>query len=94
MGLEGNLSLILMPWETELPGNLTRGHLVSAGSLITAAFPFSWRISASEALKHPWLSDPKLHSRLSTQVTTAAVLPLLSSRLQPSDDQMLAAPQP
>ncbi|XP_070217519.1 myosin light chain kinase family member 4 isoform X4 [Bos mutus] len=27
----------------------------------------SWRISASEALKHPWLSDPKLHSRLSTQ---------------------------
>ncbi|XP_055262228.1 myosin light chain kinase family member 4 isoform X2 [Moschus berezovskii] len=27
----------------------------------------SWRISASEALKHPWLSDHKLHSRLSTQ---------------------------
>nr|XP_027814521.2 myosin light chain kinase family member 4 [Ovis aries] len=27
----------------------------------------SWRISASEALKHPWLADHKLHSRLSTQ---------------------------
>ncbi|VCW77912.1 unnamed protein product [Gulo gulo] len=27
----------------------------------------SWRISASEALKHPWLSDHKLHSRLITQ---------------------------
>eukprot|EP00073_Rattus_norvegicus_P053819 XP_017456203.1 PREDICTED: myosin light chain kinase family member 4 isoform X3 [Rattus norvegicus] len=27
----------------------------------------SWRISASEALKHPWLSDHKLHSRLSAQ---------------------------
>ncbi|XP_041626812.1 myosin light chain kinase family member 4 isoform X2 [Vulpes lagopus] len=27
----------------------------------------SWRISASEALKHPWLSDHKLHSRLTTQ---------------------------
>ncbi|XP_027810626.1 myosin light chain kinase family member 4 [Marmota flaviventris] len=29
----------------------------------------SWRISASEALKHPWLSDHKLHSRLKAQVT-------------------------
>ncbi|XP_065742094.1 myosin light chain kinase family member 4 [Phocoena phocoena] len=28
----------------------------------------SWRISASEALKHPWLSDHKLHSRLSAQL--------------------------
>ncbi|XP_061002290.1 myosin light chain kinase family member 4 [Dama dama] len=28
----------------------------------------SWRISASEALKHPWLSDHKLHSRLRTQL--------------------------
>ncbi|XP_016011977.1 myosin light chain kinase family member 4 isoform X1 [Rousettus aegyptiacus] len=28
----------------------------------------SWRISASEALKHPWLSDHKLHSRLNAQV--------------------------
>ncbi|XP_023607136.1 myosin light chain kinase family member 4 [Myotis lucifugus] len=27
----------------------------------------SWRISASEALKHPWLSDHKLHLRLKTQ---------------------------
>ncbi|KAM7099054.1 myosin light chain kinase family member 4 isoform 1-T1 [Molossus nigricans] len=27
----------------------------------------SWRISASGALKHPWLSDPKLHARLRTQ---------------------------
>ncbi|XP_053458107.1 myosin light chain kinase family member 4 isoform X2 [Nycticebus coucang] len=27
----------------------------------------SWRISASEALKHPWLSDHKLHARLNTQ---------------------------
>ncbi|XP_020040887.1 myosin light chain kinase family member 4 isoform X4 [Castor canadensis] len=27
----------------------------------------SWRISASEALKHPWLSDHKLHSRLNAQ---------------------------
>ncbi|KAF6345154.1 myosin light chain kinase family member 4 [Rhinolophus ferrumequinum] len=27
----------------------------------------SWRISASEALKHPWLSDHKLHSRLKAQ---------------------------
>ncbi|XP_066233030.1 myosin light chain kinase family member 4 isoform X3 [Saccopteryx leptura] len=27
----------------------------------------SWRISASEALKHPWLSDHKLHARLRTQ---------------------------
>ncbi|XP_045667649.1 myosin light chain kinase family member 4 isoform X1 [Ursus americanus] len=27
----------------------------------------SWRISASEALKHPWLSDHKLHSRLTAQ---------------------------
>ncbi|XP_045045051.1 myosin light chain kinase family member 4 isoform X4 [Desmodus rotundus] len=27
----------------------------------------SWRISASEALNHPWLSDHKLHSRLKTQ---------------------------
>ncbi|KAM6184877.1 myosin light chain kinase family member 4 [Rhynchocyon petersi] len=27
----------------------------------------SWRISASEALKHPWLSDQKLHQRLSVQ---------------------------
>ncbi|MEJ1284659.1 myosin light chain kinase family member 4 [Cricetulus griseus] len=29
----------------------------------------SWRISASEALKHPWLSDHKLHARLRAQVT-------------------------
>ncbi|KAL2791259.1 myosin light chain kinase family member 4 isoform 1 [Daubentonia madagascariensis] len=27
----------------------------------------SWRISASEALKHPWLSDHKLHARLNSQ---------------------------
>ncbi|XP_008834907.1 myosin light chain kinase family member 4 [Nannospalax galili] len=27
----------------------------------------SWRISASEALKHPWLSDHKLHARLNAQ---------------------------
>ncbi|KAM8791441.1 myosin light chain kinase family member 4 isoform 2-T2 [Rhynchonycteris naso] len=27
----------------------------------------SWRISASEALKHPWLSDHNLHARLRTQ---------------------------
>ncbi|XP_051826751.1 myosin light chain kinase family member 4 isoform X3 [Antechinus flavipes] len=27
----------------------------------------SWRISASEALKHPWLSDHNLHRRLSSQ---------------------------
>nr|XP_006198776.2 myosin light chain kinase family member 4 isoform X6 [Vicugna pacos] len=27
----------------------------------------SWRISAREALKHPWLSDRELHSRLSAQ---------------------------
>ncbi|XP_072459750.1 myosin light chain kinase family member 4 isoform X2 [Notamacropus eugenii] len=27
----------------------------------------SWRISASEALKHPWLSDHSLHRRLSSQ---------------------------
>ncbi|XP_062952995.1 myosin light chain kinase family member 4 isoform X5 [Cynocephalus volans] len=27
----------------------------------------SWRISASEALKHPWLSDHRLHSRLGAQ---------------------------
>ncbi|XP_051025577.1 myosin light chain kinase family member 4 [Acomys russatus] len=27
----------------------------------------SWRISASEALKHPWLSDRQLHARLSAQ---------------------------
>uniref|UniRef100_A0A8C2V573 Myosin light chain kinase family member 4 n=1 Tax=Chinchilla lanigera TaxID=34839 RepID=A0A8C2V573_CHILA len=27
----------------------------------------SWRISASEALKHPWLSDHKLHARLRAQ---------------------------
>ncbi|XP_058141152.1 myosin light chain kinase family member 4 isoform X2 [Dasypus novemcinctus] len=27
----------------------------------------SWRISASEALKHPWLSDHNLHSRLNAQ---------------------------
>lgn len=27
----------------------------------------NWRIGASEALKHPWLSDQQLHSRLSTQ---------------------------
>ncbi|XP_060045140.1 myosin light chain kinase family member 4 isoform X2 [Erinaceus europaeus] len=27
----------------------------------------SWRISASEALKHPWLSDNKLHSRLKAE---------------------------
>ncbi|KAL0623153.1 Myosin light chain kinase family member 4, partial [Plecturocebus cupreus] len=32
----------------------------------------SWRMSASEALKHPWLSDHKLHSRLNAQVTTAS----------------------
>ncbi|XP_049620851.1 myosin light chain kinase family member 4 [Suncus etruscus] len=36
----------------------------------------NWRIGASEALKHPWLSDQQLHSRLSTQVTRAQ--PLLS----------------
>ncbi|KAF5925005.1 hypothetical protein HPG69_008681 [Diceros bicornis minor] len=30
----------------------------------------SWRISASEALKHPWLSDHKLHSRLSAQLAS------------------------
>ncbi|KAH0506757.1 Myosin light chain kinase family member 4, partial [Microtus ochrogaster] len=27
----------------------------------------SWRISASEALKHPWLSDHRLHSRLAQE---------------------------
>ncbi|XP_037374456.2 myosin light chain kinase family member 4 [Talpa occidentalis] len=31
----------------------------------------SWRVSASEALKHPWLSDHKLHSRLKAQVNKA-----------------------
>ncbi|XP_068850314.1 myosin light chain kinase family member 4 [Capricornis sumatraensis] len=41
----------------------------------------SWRISASEALKHPWLADHKLHSRLSTQhnrVYTDLPLPVRS----------------
>uniref|UniRef100_A0A672YM63 Myosin light chain kinase 2, skeletal/cardiac muscle-like n=1 Tax=Sphaeramia orbicularis TaxID=375764 RepID=A0A672YM63_9TELE len=28
----------------------------------------SWRMSASEALRHPWLSDPVLHHRLYTKV--------------------------
>lgn len=37
--------------------------------LMSSWFPFSWRISASEALKHPWLSDHKLHARLSAQVS-------------------------
>ncbi|ELK38542.1 Myosin light chain kinase family member 4 [Myotis davidii] len=44
----------------------------------------SWRISASEALKHPWLSDHKLHLRLKTQVTKALLC--LASFV---DDQML-----
>ncbi|XP_067607950.1 myosin light chain kinase family member 4 isoform X4 [Pseudorca crassidens] len=35
----------------------------------------SWRISASEALKHPWLSDHTLRSRLSAQVTVAPGFP-------------------
>ncbi|XP_037644305.1 myosin light chain kinase 3 isoform X2 [Sebastes umbrosus] len=29
----------------------------------------SWRIGASEALKHPWLSNPSLHHRLHTKKT-------------------------
>ncbi|XP_075069079.1 myosin light chain kinase family member 4 isoform X2 [Mixophyes fleayi] len=29
-----------------------------------------WRMSASEALKHPWLSDSKLHFRISKHVST------------------------
>ncbi|KAM9790042.1 uncharacterized protein mylk4a [Neosynchiropus ocellatus] len=29
----------------------------------------NWRISASEALRHPWLSDPTLHHRLHTKKT-------------------------
>ncbi|XP_030016390.1 myosin light chain kinase 2, skeletal/cardiac muscle isoform X2 [Sphaeramia orbicularis] len=29
----------------------------------------SWRMSASEALRHPWLSDPVLHHRLYTKKT-------------------------
>ncbi|XP_028988740.1 myosin light chain kinase 2, skeletal/cardiac muscle isoform X2 [Betta splendens] len=29
----------------------------------------SWRMSASEALRHPWLSDPALHHRLHTKKT-------------------------
>ncbi|XP_068427505.1 myosin light chain kinase 2, skeletal/cardiac muscle isoform X2 [Clinocottus analis] len=29
----------------------------------------SWRIGASEALRHPWLSDPVLHHRLHTKKT-------------------------
>ncbi|KAK5919617.1 hypothetical protein CgunFtcFv8_023493 [Champsocephalus gunnari] len=29
----------------------------------------SWRIGASEALRHPWLSDPALHHRLHTKKT-------------------------
>ena len=75
-----------------LPEAVARAKFSFAGSLITPTFPFSWRISASEALKHPWLSDHKLHSRLRTQVTMAAVFPFSSSWLQPFDDQMLAAP--
>ncbi|MBZ3870470.1 Myosin light chain kinase family member 4 [Sciurus carolinensis] len=50
----------------------------------------SWRISASEALKHPWLSDQKLHSRLKAQVTRFLFFFLLFSCL-PFDDMM---PQP
>ncbi|XP_036596784.1 myosin light chain kinase family member 4 isoform X2 [Trichosurus vulpecula] len=36
----------------------------------------SWRISASEALKHPWLSDHSLHRRLSSQENCCGCCPL------------------
>ncbi|XP_068959708.1 myosin light chain kinase family member 4 isoform X2 [Petaurus breviceps papuanus] len=35
----------------------------------------SWRISASEALKHPWLSDHNLHRRLSSQENCCGCCP-------------------
>ncbi|XP_075866543.1 myosin light chain kinase family member 4 isoform X3 [Microcebus murinus] len=35
----------------------------------------SWRMSAREALKHPWLADHKLHARLNAQVTKACYSP-------------------
>uniref|UniRef100_A0A8I3WZL0 Myosin light chain kinase family member 4 n=1 Tax=Callithrix jacchus TaxID=9483 RepID=A0A8I3WZL0_CALJA len=49
----------------------------------------SWRISASEALKHPWLSDHKLHSRLNAQVTTASCSSSSSPVCLSFEDQML-----
>ncbi|XP_052012952.1 myosin light chain kinase family member 4 isoform X1 [Apodemus sylvaticus] len=40
----------------------------------------SWRLSASEALKHPWLSDHKLHSRLSAQKNCNSGVPNLTTK--------------
>ncbi|XP_021509343.1 myosin light chain kinase family member 4 [Meriones unguiculatus] len=40
----------------------------------------SWRISASEALKHPWLSDYKLHSRLSAQKNCSSAAQNLTTK--------------
>ncbi|XP_076795321.1 myosin light chain kinase family member 4 isoform X4 [Arvicanthis niloticus] len=40
----------------------------------------SWRISASEALKHPWLSDHKLHSRLRAQKNCNSGVPNLTTK--------------
>lgn len=34
---------------------------------------FRWRMGASEALRHPWLSDPVLHHRLYTKVEHSLV---------------------
>uniref|UniRef100_A0A8C5KJK0 Myosin light chain kinase family, member 4 n=1 Tax=Jaculus jaculus TaxID=51337 RepID=A0A8C5KJK0_JACJA len=40
----------------------------------------SWRISASQALGHPWLSDHKLHARLSTQKKCSSDTPNLVTK--------------
>ncbi|XP_006870641.1 PREDICTED: myosin light chain kinase family member 4 [Chrysochloris asiatica] len=42
----------------------------------------SWRISASEAVKHPWLSDHKLRSRLNEQVTASSCLSFCGSHVR------------
>uniref|UniRef100_A0A4W4FCD3 Protein kinase domain-containing protein n=1 Tax=Electrophorus electricus TaxID=8005 RepID=A0A4W4FCD3_ELEEL len=43
----------------------------------------SWRMSASQSLKHPWLSNPSLHYRLHQKVSDIS-LPLAIPSLSPS----------
>ncbi len=39
--------------------------------LMQASFLCSWRMSASQSLKHPWLSDRALHYRLHHKVNSS-----------------------
>lgn len=56
--------------QTNPPFLILKSYL-SVCVLMQASFLRSWRMSASQSLKHPWLSDRALHYRLHHKVNSS-----------------------